>query len=283
MTADAGPAGAPVVSGARPERRLHRVGVGHGHLLVEQRGTSRTPLVMLHGFLGTRRTFAGVRDELARSRQTVTFDFSGHGDSSHLPAGRGYSFAGLTDDLHRVLDWLGTPQVHLLGHSMGGVIAMMYATAHPDRTASLILADTAPAPTLPTDALKAVADLACGRGMAAVLDTVLATRSETGSAVPEEVTRGMLHTDPRAIAELVDELGSYPDQTDALRALACPVSIVVGEHDPLRPASEALAAALGDTPDSSRLHIIAGAGHAALWDNPHEWVAAVQAHLGNAA
>ncbi|CAO5151902.1 AB hydrolase-1 domain-containing protein [Frankia sp. AiPs1] len=104
-------------------------------------------LVLVHGIAGSAEDWAAVAVDLAASRPVVAYDHRGHGASGWAPGGRQqYTFDLLFADLVRVLDALGPAPVHLLGHSMGGVIALRYALEHPRRLRSLILVDTAAEP-----------------------------------------------------------------------------------------------------------------------------------------
>jgi 3-oxoadipate enol-lactonase len=93
-------------------------------------------LLLLHGFGGAAWNF----DELApliEGRRLLIPDLPGHGGSAPLPAP---SLAGFADLLAGILDAEGVPQADVLGHSLGGVVAVRLAVRHPDRVRRLILA-----------------------------------------------------------------------------------------------------------------------------------------------
>ncbi len=98
-------------------------------------------LVLIHGLaasLGFWRP--GVVRSLSQLCRITAYDLRGHGRSELLPTG--YSIPQMADDLVALLDHLGLERVHLLGHSFGGAIALLFAHRHPERVHSVILADT---------------------------------------------------------------------------------------------------------------------------------------------
>lgn len=92
-------------------------------------------LVMLHGFLDTGMTFYALAEHLPM--RLLAWDARGFGQSEHLPPAAYYHFYDYLGDLHALLQSLPGP-VHLLGHSMGGMIASLYAGVFPEKVASLI-------------------------------------------------------------------------------------------------------------------------------------------------
>jgi pimeloyl-ACP methyl ester carboxylesterase len=81
--------------------------------------------------------FDWVCDALPREWHLVCLDFRGHGFSGHLPAGGLYNFTDYLADVEATLDELRLSPVHLIGHSMGGGVALACAAARPERVKSL--------------------------------------------------------------------------------------------------------------------------------------------------
>ncbi|WP_225438436.1 alpha/beta fold hydrolase [Candidatus Frankia nodulisporulans] len=110
-------------------------------------GAAGGPMVLVHGIAGSAQDWAAVSGDLATRRHVAAYDHRGHGASGWATGGREqYTFDLLLADLVMVIDSLGPTPVNLLGHSMGGVIALRYALEHPRRVRSLILVDTAAEP-----------------------------------------------------------------------------------------------------------------------------------------
>ncbi|NND14258.1 MAG: alpha/beta fold hydrolase, partial [Acidimicrobiia bacterium] len=106
-----------------------------GSLFYDVRGSGDRALVLLHGYTGSSHDFFHHVDSLANGRRVISLDLAGHGNSGHRP---GYSVAALNREVIEFLDTLDG-QVDLLGHSMGGRIALEVVTARPDLVSSLIL------------------------------------------------------------------------------------------------------------------------------------------------
>jgi pimeloyl-ACP methyl ester carboxylesterase len=98
-------------------------------------------LVMVHG-LATNMAFwyFAYGQPLSKRFRVTLFDLRGHG-RSEMPE-RGYTPAEQASDLLGVLDALGIDRAHLMAHSFGGVVALEFACAHPERVSSLVLADS---------------------------------------------------------------------------------------------------------------------------------------------
>lgn len=99
------------------------------------------PLVMLHGLFGSWDNLGASVKALAEQYDVVAVDLRNHGRSDHQPD---HSYPLMADDLLRLLDSLSLEQVMLLGHSMGGKVAMEFALTHPERVERLIIVDIAP-------------------------------------------------------------------------------------------------------------------------------------------
>lgn len=104
------------------------------------RSTQR-PLVILHGLFGNWENW-GTRIRHYRKFSAVhAMDLRNHGESQHLES---MDYSEMADDVIKTLDDLGVADCDLLGHSMGGKVAMRIASLHPDRVARLIVVDIAP-------------------------------------------------------------------------------------------------------------------------------------------
>jgi esterase len=104
-------------------------------------GAGHPPLVILHGMLGSSRNWQTAGRDLTARFHVLALDLRNHGAS---PRGETMSYPEMADDVIGWLDALGLSRVTLLGHSMGGKIAMVLACRHPERVERLILVDIAP-------------------------------------------------------------------------------------------------------------------------------------------
>jgi 3-oxoadipate enol-lactonase len=100
------------------------------------------PVIMVMGFMGSGRAWFRLLPYLSASRRAVVLDNRGTGDSDR-PLGL-WSMDGLAADVLAVMNDAGLERAHVVGASMGGMIAQHFALAHPDRIRSLALACTHP-------------------------------------------------------------------------------------------------------------------------------------------
>ncbi|PWC90511.1 alpha/beta hydrolase [Azospirillum sp. TSH100] len=104
-------------------------------------GSGGVPVLLLHGFAGDRLTWQFNLSALSSRRRAIAVDLPGHGGSTpDVGSGRVADFAPW---LVEFLDGLELPQVHVVGHSMGGYVARELAGLAPDRVASLTLLSSA--------------------------------------------------------------------------------------------------------------------------------------------
>lgn len=111
---------------------LHHVDLG---------GAGQPPLVLLHGMLGSSRNWQTTGRELAARYQVFALDARNHGRSPHDVI---QTYPAMVDDLKDWLDGQGIERTSIVGHSMGGKTAMLFACRHPQRVERLVVVDIAP-------------------------------------------------------------------------------------------------------------------------------------------
>lgn len=114
--------------------------VGPAPLIRGESAGEGPPIVLCHGITATRRyVVQGSRSLERAGHRVISYDARGHGESDPAPAGEGYGYPHLTDDLERVVAAeLGEDgRFVLAGHSMGAHTAVSYALRHPERLAGL--------------------------------------------------------------------------------------------------------------------------------------------------
>ena len=267
-------------------RTLHLNGVD---LAWSERGSgpAGTPtLVLVHGFTGSAHDFALEVDALAAQRRVVTLDQRGHGHSARAGTLDGYTIDQLVADLVAFLETAGGGPVDLLGHSMGGRVALGTVLSRPDLVSSLILMDTSAWSFMPPD--EALRNLVRtymtqfdpARGMPATLSLGGPEDVLIQAAVPAEWQKEKESIFAGMDAYAVKGLGTALMVETSLRAdlpsITCPTTVIVGEHDhPLVDQAPDLAAEVAD----GRLAVIQGAYHSPQLTHPDAWRAAVEAHL----
>lgn len=256
-----------------------------------QWGTPTEPLVLLHGFLD----HAGGWDRVARrlGRGSMALDHRGHGRSAWVGPGETYHFAEYVADLDALVDALGG-RVRLVGHSMGGTVASVYAGARPDRVAALVVLDGLGLPDGGAGARTRMVEF---------LDGARAPRPERVMVDEAEAAMRLTRAYPGLDAEFARELaqrGTRPvpgglawaydprhrsrsavpyrqDQHQRfLEAIRCPVLSIHPEHSPF--AVEDVARVEACIPDL-RLATVAGAGHMLPLDAPEAVASLIEEFL----
>ncbi|TPE45230.1 alpha/beta fold hydrolase [Pontibacter mangrovi] len=110
--------------------KLHYKEMGHGQ-----------PLLILHGLFGTLDNWATLAKRLAEHYNVFLVDLRNHGRSPHS---EDHNYDVMADDVLQLVDELGIPTPAIMGHSMGGKVAMQYALKYPTRLTRLIVVDIAP-------------------------------------------------------------------------------------------------------------------------------------------
>lgn len=244
-----------------------------------------TPLVILHGIGSAARSFEAVLPRLAEGRRVIAWNAPGYGGSTPLAedAPEPSAYAAV---LARLLEGFGLDRVHLLGHSLGAIMAARFAAEHPARLASLTLAsialgharlDTAKRDAALAARLADLADLG-PRGLAEKRGPRL-----LGPDASPEATRSVVDTmalvDAAGYAQASRLLAGADTLADVARlSPELPLLVLYGEADPITPpAANREVAAL--RPDAREV-VVARGGHAIYVEKPAEFAAAVNAFLG---
>jgi pimeloyl-ACP methyl ester carboxylesterase len=104
------------------------------------RGTG-SPVILLHGLFGRSQNFGTLMRQLAAGFRVIAIDLRNHGASPHVA---GMSYPAMADDVLETIATLGVERAAVLGHSMGGKVAMLAALRRPAAVSRLIVADIAP-------------------------------------------------------------------------------------------------------------------------------------------
>ena len=104
-------------------------------------GAGKPPLVLLHGLLGSSRNWQSAGGDLAGTYHVFALDLRNHGRSPHAEP---MTYEAMVRDVLAWMDAQGIARATLLGHSMGGKVAMALACRNPQRVERLIVVDIAP-------------------------------------------------------------------------------------------------------------------------------------------
>jgi pimeloyl-ACP methyl ester carboxylesterase len=110
------------------------------NLAFEERGAGMPAFVFVHGWACDRSFFAPQAEHFARRHRVVSVDLRGHGESGK-PQGP-YPIAAYADDIAHIIEQPGLGKTVAVGHSMGGMIVLQLAAAHPDCVAAIVTVDS---------------------------------------------------------------------------------------------------------------------------------------------
>jgi esterase len=264
---------------------IRQIRGGEGELSVVEWGHPGQPtVVLLHGLRGYARWFEEVAHSLASEHFVVACDLRGRGNSSNSPTGD-YRVDVLVDDLEDVIGSYGSDPVILAGHSLGGLVALLYAGRHPSRVSQLVLVDAGPEVD-PRGLERIKGEVRATPPSFDSWDAAVAYVATMHPARGEQRARsrrdGMLRTGPdgRVTWRLDPAVYGNPAIEPAWRAwraldrVTCPTLVVRGADSDIISA-HAAELMLARLPDGSSRTDVPGAGHMVLDDAPDVATAAI--------
>ena len=246
-------------------------------------GDGPETLVLVNGLADTKETWELQLPDFAERYRVVSYDNRGVGESSSPPGP--YTTAEMADDLAGLVDALELSRFHLLGVSMGGMIAQEYAIAHPDRllSASFCCTDSYPGPfclRMFSCWRDLVPHLGVGFTQREVLLWAFTTEFfEQRTAELEEI-EAFMAANPQPEDTYLAQLHSIEthDTRGRLAAVTCPAMTLVARGDLI--IYPELSRRLHEELPRSTWVEVAG-GHACLWEFPDEFNRAVLDFLGD--
>jgi pimeloyl-ACP methyl ester carboxylesterase len=251
------------------------------------------PLVLVHGAGTSGAIWHRATPLLARRRRVVAPDVPGYGGSP--AAGRGFALEEVCDRLALGLEEAGVPSPYdLVGHSMGGGISILLAARHPERVRRLVLVAPAGLAALPRAIAALLGTVAAPYAVARrrlasplagspfVRRLALAGVARDGARVPPEHARAVLASSAGA-TRIGPGLASAAaaDLRQTLAAVACPLGLVWGEHDPVIPRRR-IDVIREARPDVT-LSVVPDTAHAPMLEAPAAFCAALEDVLARLA
>jgi pimeloyl-ACP methyl ester carboxylesterase len=255
-------------------------------------------LLLIHGIAGTCESWRAVIEPLAREHTVLAPDLPGHGTSA---AGSGdYSLGAFASTLRDLLLTLGHERATLVGHSLGGGVAMQFSYQFPELTERLVLVSSGGLGKEVSLLLRAAALPGAGAFIAAT--------AEPGRVVGSALARTLSLVGVRPDADVAEVARGYASLADATRrsaflatlrsvvatdgqrvqaadrlylAAAIPVLILWGDRDPIIPAHHGEAA--HEAIPGSRLEIFDGVGHMPQIETPARFTASLERFLAATA
>jgi pimeloyl-ACP methyl ester carboxylesterase len=247
-------------------------------------------LVLLHGFGDQARALDHLAAALADRYRVLVLDQRGHGETEWSADYRWQTFV---DDLAAFIEAVAPPPVTLVGHSMGGVMAFLYASRRPETVTRLVIVDQAPGAEPSPEFLERMVPIVLRPGFESpeeLIDLMRAAvprfpEAELRRVMPDQFTRTddgrwRLRFDPAMAAPAS---GMAPPPAEELLAMSgripCPTLLVrAAESEVVTP--EMARRALAALPDG-RLVEIPDADHYLPWEHPAALLAAVRSFLAH--
>ena len=243
-------------------------------LAYERRGSGK-PMVLLHGFPLDHHLWDEVVPLLEDQFDLVLPDLRGFGGSSTVDSF--YSMEDYASDVAALLDHLNIQKAAIVGHSMGGYVALAFARLYPERVRGLGLVSSqvlADPPERKEGRYKSAAEVA-DKGIASVVET-MAPKFTSNPRLQEYARNSMEKQPPGAYIGALKAMAERVDSTPLLASIDFPVVIVHGNADNLVPIDRAREVKSA-VPDA-RLVEVSGAGHMPMMENAEKTAQALK-HL----
>jgi pyruvate dehydrogenase E2 component (dihydrolipoamide acetyltransferase) len=260
------------------EPQYHLVDLPSGRVRYAKRGEGDAAIVLIHGLGGDLDNWLFNIDALAAEADVYALDLPGHGQSSKNIADP--TLHGLAQTLIAFMDEVRIDHAHLVGHSLGGAIAMQMAVDSPGRILSLALIGSAGlGPEINSRYIDAFITAGSRRELKPVLQYLFARKDLVSRQLVDDVLKyKRLDGVNEALKKLSSSLFAGGRQQaqlgDALRRVTIPTMVIWGEDDEIIPAKHA-AALTG----KARIHVIGGTGHMAQMEAANTVNALLKEHI----
>jgi len=264
------------------EAVLQTADVGGRKISYAGAGEDGDVILLVHGYGGDRNSWLFLQEPLAARYQAYALDLPGHGASAK-DVGEG-TIGLLAGAVTGVLDALGAGRAHLVGHSMGGAVALAVAAQDPGRVASLtLIAPSGFGSEINAGYLRGFADARTRRDLKPVIGQLFADESHlTRQLVDDLLAYKRLDGADEALhvllGTLLDGDAQRGDSAAPLAAIgsAVPVTVIWGAADRVIPAAQA------ESVTGAVRYLIDGAGHMPHMERPAEVQAAIEETIARA-
>ncbi len=241
------------------------------------------PLVFLHGYPLSRGAWQKQIDALRSSYRVIAPDLRGFGDSDTQPGPT--TMSQFAADVHDLLQQLTTGPVVLIGHSMGGYVALAFARQFPEMLCGLVLVGTKAGPDTAEGAAgrRAAAEKVKAEGVQVVVEAMahkMPAAANKDANMIGQVRGFMAQARPEGVIGALLGMAERPDATALLAQIAVPTLVITGANDTLIPPkeSETLAHAIR----GAQLKVIPHAGHLVAFERSDEFNHALKEWLNRA-
>jgi 3-oxoadipate enol-lactonase len=225
---------------------------------------NQVPLRFLHGVMGSSEIWKPQVSYFKNQRRIIILDLRGHGQSDK-PRGK-YSVTQFSDDLHSLMKNLDVEKAIIIGHSLGGMIALKVTLDYQDMVDKLILIDTTakPASSFRRRLLLSLSKSLIDISYRSFLKIYVSRYSDLEDSDLEEVVTRLLKTPKHVTKSCFSAIAGF-DVTSELAKILVPTLIIHGEESST---PVVLAEYMNQHIPNAELIIIEGAGHASPKENP---------------
>ncbi len=241
----------------------------------------KPPLVLLHGLFVTHHAYSRFIPHVVHDRRVIALDLPGAGDSDRPNAAQAqdYSYEWMADAISNTLEELGVSACTLVGHDLGGTLALILAAKHPERVRELVL--VSPLALTVSLPLQGALSIAPSLGLEVFRRTLrrvdLVRFLEQSLSTPALLDEGDAHVfwdrlcrwgGREAAYAMLTQMPSVVRLRDRFASVEAPTTLVWGDRDQIVPPDHAsrLAALL----PQARASVIDGCGHNPAYEQPIE-------------
>ena len=236
-------------------------------LYYEDRGVkTQVPLIFLHGVLGSSEIWKPQVSYFKNQRRIIILDLRGHGQSDK-PRGK-YSITQFSDDLHALMKNLDVEKAIIIGHSLGGMVALRFTLDYQDMVDKLVLIDSTakPASSFGRRLLLSLSKSLMDISYRSFLKIYVSRYSDLEDLDLEEVVTRLLQTPKHITKSCFAAIAGF-NVTSELAKIRVPTLIIHGGESST---PVVLAKYMNQHIPNAELIIIEGAGHASPKENPEK-------------
>ena len=229
-------------------------------------------IVLLHGFLESLDIFDELSTKLSKSFRVISIDLPGHGQTTTL--GYLHSMELMADCVKAVLDFAGVRKYVVVGHSMGGYVALAFAENFPENISGLCLFHSTALPDSEEkkrdrDRIAKIVMSDHSQYVSELIPKLFA--KENISILKTEVAKAKqigLNTSREGIVAVLKGMKERPSREMVLKNISCPVLFIIGKMDVLLAWDNLLL--LAQLPKKSFQLVLEHAGHMGFYEAPEE-------------
>lgn len=247
-------------------------------------GGEKPALIFLHGFCESKQIWEPFTQPLKQHYRIILLDLPGFGDNSSLPAD--YSMEASATFVQSILTYLQVQKGILVGHSMGGYVALAFAQKYPEWLAGLCLFHSSALPD--TDEKKQNRNKSIEfirkHGLAVFMDSFVAPLFYEGNREAQAETIKLLaevgkRALPEAVIGTVEAMRDRPDRTQVLQEANFPVLFIAGKYDQAVTLEQTLQQCY--LPKEAHVLFLDKTGHLGMFEKPAETLATLKSFADN--